>query len=93
LFNEKIIEFARGMVFNCEKKTGGGICISNLSEVLFKTYLILKKIEEGSYNRFWSKVCRQEYIFLSHQKFLKEEKSLGYRYLKSKIAEILSKKR
>lgn len=85
-FTDKVIEFARGIVIQCEKKTGGGAYSSKLSEVLFKTYLILKKVEEGSYSRFWAKVCHREYIFLSHQKYLKEEKCLGYRYLKSKIA-------
>jgi hypothetical protein len=91
---EKIVEFAHGVVLQCEKSTGQNhTYVSKLSEVLFKTMLILKEVEEGSYERFWSKVSNSDMIFLSNQKYLKEEKSLGYRYLKSKIAEVLSKKR
>ena len=63
-----------------------------LVDTLFKTYLILKAKEDGSYESFWSKVSRPESAYLSSQRYLRDEKSLGYRYLKCKIAEVLSKK-
>lgn len=70
---------------HCETSISERQNMPRLTETLFKTYLILKKVEEGSYDRFWDKVASQDYVQLSNQKYLKEEKCLGYRYLKSKI--------
>ena len=54
--------------------------------------MILKRVEEGSFEKYWEKIYPPDYAFLRNQKYFIEEKKLGYRYLKSKIAEVLSKK-
>lgn len=63
--------------------------INNLIDELFATYIILKVIEEGSYERYWNKVYDNDSAFLKNQSHFKEEKKLGYRYLRSKIEETL----
>lgn len=62
---------------------------SKMVEKLFKTYLVLKGLE--GYEHFWAQNGSSEYAKLASQKYLREEKSLGYRYLKSKIALALDK--
>jgi hypothetical protein len=86
---EKIIEFGKEMVVFCEQSLGDKSSQGRLVECLFKTYMILKKIEEGTYEKFWEKIYQSECAFLHSQKYLKEERQLGHRYLKSRIAEIL----
>jgi len=54
--------------------------------------MILKCIEDGSFEKFWDKIYETDKVFLNNQKYLKDEKSLGIRYLKSRIAEVIKKK-
>ena len=85
----KIIEFGQNMMVHCEK--GVGKEKSNVKlDLLFKTYLILQGVSMGSFLNFAEKHLKGEFIRLSSQRFLRDEKHLGYRYLKSKIAVILS---
>lgn len=65
---------------------------ANLVNDLFSVYMILKRVEEGSFEKYWERIYSSEYAFLKNQKYLNEVKKLGYRYLKSKIAEILTTK-
>jgi hypothetical protein len=46
---EKIIEFSKEMVVYCEESLSDKASQKMLVECLFKTYMILKKIEEGTY--------------------------------------------
>jgi hypothetical protein len=80
------------MVLFCEKYLSDKSSLTKLIESLFKTYMILKKIEEGSFEKFWDRIYLNENAFLSNQKYLKDERNLGFRYLKSRIAEILKAK-
>ena len=56
LFNEQLLRFGDEMVVQCEIWIGEKSSVAALLEALFKTYLVLKKIEEGSYESFWKKV-------------------------------------
>ena len=33
--------------------------------------MVLKNIEEGSYEKFWDKVYQKDFAYLSNQKYLK----------------------
>ena len=45
--------------------------LNNLIDGLFATYIILKKIEEGSYERYWNKVYYNDAAFLKNQSYFK----------------------
>jgi hypothetical protein len=53
--------------------------------------MVLKNIEEGSYEKFWDSIYNKESAFLANQTYLQEEKRTNFRSLQNKIAEVLKK--
>lgn len=47
--------------------------------------MILKKIEEGSYESFWDRIYNLDQAFLHNQSYLNEEKNRGAVYITTKI--------
>ena len=90
MFREYLLRFGNEMVIQCEVWIEENSSASALLEALFKTYLVLKKVEDGSYSTFWEKVYRDEWCRLENQPYFGREKRQGFRYLKGKIAGILS---
>jgi len=37
--------------------------------MIFNTYMVLKIIEEGTYDKFWRKIYKPEYLLLENQPY------------------------
>lgn len=85
----KVITFGKAMLLQCEGEFTERGSLPKMIEYLFKTYMILKQVEEGSYERFWDRIYQPNIAHLHSQKYFKEERNMGFRYLKSKISEVL----
>ena len=62
---------------------------SDKIDILFNLYLTLKVVEDESYEAFWKRHTSLRYAKIQSQRYFKEEKAMGIRYLQSKIADTL----
>ena len=86
---EKIIEFCKTMLKTAQIVAAEGKGLQGVVDLLFSVFLLLKKIQNQSYEQYWSSVYNKNYARLSNQRGIYEQKELGYRFLRSKIRAIL----
>lgn len=58
----------------------------DLYQNLFTTFIVLKAVEMGSYEKFWEKTSQTDQRYLVNPSLMKGKGAFSNRFLKSKIA-------